>query len=53
MKMKILLTRKNGQVGDDLTQLLPRLGEVIAFDSQQPIEEVRRATRRNSAAGHC
>jgi dTDP-4-dehydrorhamnose reductase len=50
MKMKILLTGKNGQVGADLTQLLPRLGEVIAFDSQQlnltKLEEVRRAIRR-------
>ena len=50
MKMKILLTGKNGQVGAELTQLLPRLGEVIAFDSQQlnltKLEEVRRAIRR-------
>jgi dTDP-4-dehydrorhamnose reductase len=50
MKMKILLTGKNGQVGVDLTQLLPRLGEVIAFDSQQlnltMLEEIRRAIRR-------
>jgi dTDP-4-dehydrorhamnose reductase len=35
MKLKILLTGKNGQVGSDLAQLLPRLGEVVALDRQQ------------------
>ena len=34
MKLKILLTGKNGQVGGDLAQLLPRLGEVVALDRQ-------------------
>jgi len=32
MKTKILLTGKNGQVGGELLHLLPRLGEVAAFD---------------------
>ena len=35
MKPRILLTGKNGQVGHDLHNLLPRLGEVVAFDRQQ------------------
>jgi dTDP-4-dehydrorhamnose reductase len=35
MKPKILLTGKNGQLGDDLQQILPRLGEVIATDRAQ------------------
>ena len=35
MKPKILLTGKNGQLGDDLRQILPRLGEVIATDREQ------------------
>ena len=35
MKLKILLTGKNGQVGGDLAQLLPRLGEVTALDRRQ------------------
>jgi dTDP-4-dehydrorhamnose reductase len=35
MKPKILLTGKNGQLGDDLQQILPRLGEVIATDREQ------------------
>jgi dTDP-4-dehydrorhamnose reductase len=35
MKPKILLTGKNGQLGDDLRHLLPRLGEVIATDRDQ------------------
>jgi dTDP-4-dehydrorhamnose reductase len=30
MKPKILLTGKNGQLGDDLQHTLPRLGEVVA-----------------------
>jgi dTDP-4-dehydrorhamnose reductase len=35
MKPKILLTGKNGQLGDDLQQILPRLGGVIAADREQ------------------
>jgi dTDP-4-dehydrorhamnose reductase len=35
MKPKILLTGKNGQLGDDLRHMLPRLGEVIATDREQ------------------
>jgi dTDP-4-dehydrorhamnose reductase len=35
MKPKILLTGKNGQLGDDLQHMLPRLGEVIATDREQ------------------
>src|SRR6202451_210200 len=35
MKPKILLTGKNGQLGDDLQQMLPRLGEVIVTDREQ------------------
>lgn len=35
MKPKILLTGKNGQLGDDLQHMLPRLGEVIATDRKQ------------------
>jgi dTDP-4-dehydrorhamnose reductase len=35
MSPKILLTGKNGQVGADLAQLLPRLGEVVALDRRQ------------------
>lgn len=35
MKRKILLTGKTGQVGSELLHLLPRLGDVIAFDRQQ------------------
>jgi dTDP-4-dehydrorhamnose reductase len=35
MKPKILLTGKNGQLGDDLRQILPGLGEVIATDREQ------------------
>jgi dTDP-4-dehydrorhamnose reductase len=35
MKPKILLTGKNGQLGDDLQQILPGLGEVIATDLAQ------------------
>ncbi len=49
MKLRILLTGKNGQVGHDLHNLLPRLGEVVAFDRQhldlsQP-DEIRRVVR--------
>ena len=35
MKPKILLTGKNGQLGDDLQHLLPRLGDVVATDRRQ------------------
>src|SRR6202007_1707454 len=35
MKPRILLIGRNGQVGTDLTSLLPRLGEVIAPNRQQ------------------
>jgi dTDP-4-dehydrorhamnose reductase len=35
MRPKILLTGKNGQLGDDLLQVLPRLGEVIATGREQ------------------
>jgi dTDP-4-dehydrorhamnose reductase len=35
MKPKILLTGKNGQLGDDLHQILPRLSDVVATDRQQ------------------
>jgi dTDP-4-dehydrorhamnose reductase len=35
MKPKILLTGKNGQLGYDLEQILPGLGEVIATDREQ------------------
>ena len=35
MKPKILLTGKNGLLGDDLQQMLPRLGEVIVTDREQ------------------
>jgi dTDP-4-dehydrorhamnose reductase len=49
MNLKILLTGRNGQVGADLAQLLPRLGDVVALDRQQldllKPEEVRRAIR--------
>jgi dTDP-4-dehydrorhamnose reductase len=49
MKPKILLTGKNGQVGSELAQLLPRLGEVVALGRQQldlgNAEEIRRTIR--------
>jgi dTDP-4-dehydrorhamnose reductase len=35
MKPGILLLGRNGQVGTDLTLLLPRLGEVVALNRQQ------------------
>jgi dTDP-4-dehydrorhamnose reductase len=35
MKAKILLTGKNGQLGDDLQHILPRLGDVVATDRRQ------------------
>lgn len=35
MNRKILLTGKNGQLGDDLQHVLSRLGDVVATDRQQ------------------
>jgi len=35
MKPKILLTGKNGQLGDDLQHILPQLGDVVATDRRQ------------------
>ncbi len=35
MNHKILLTGKNGQLGDDLRHVLSRLGDVVATDRQQ------------------
>ena len=35
MKPKILLIGKNGQIGDDLRRILPRLGDVVATDREQ------------------
>jgi dTDP-4-dehydrorhamnose reductase len=47
MKYRILLTGKNGQVGSELAALLPRLGEVTAFDRHQldlsKSDQIRRA----------
>jgi len=49
MKHRILLTGKNGQVGAELAALLPRLGEVTAFDRHQldlsKPDRIRRAIR--------
>lgn len=49
MTPKILLTGKNGQVGHDLHNLLPRLGEVVALDRRQldlsQPDEIRRVIR--------
>lgn len=49
MTPKILLTGKNGQVGHDLHELLPRLGEVVALDRRQldlsQPDEIRRVIR--------
>jgi len=49
MKFRILLTGKNGQVGYELAALLPRLGEVVAFDHQRldlrKAEQIRRTIR--------
>jgi dTDP-4-dehydrorhamnose reductase len=49
MKYSILLTGKNGQVGAELAALLPRLGEVTAFDRHQldlsEPDQIRRAIR--------
>jgi len=49
MKPVILLTGKNGQVGGELLQLLPQLGEVVAFgrdqlDLSKP-DDIRRTIR--------
>jgi len=49
MKFRILLTGKNGQVGRELQNLLPRLGEVAAFGRQQldlaKPEQIRKVVR--------
>lgn len=49
MKYRILLTGKNGQVGAELAALLPRLGEVTAFDRHQldlsKPDQIRQAIR--------
>jgi dTDP-4-dehydrorhamnose reductase len=49
MKYRILLTGKNGQVGAELAAILPRLGEVTAFDRHQldllKPDQIRRAIR--------
>lgn len=49
MKLKILLTGNNGRVGAELTAILPRLGEVAAFNRQEldlcKPDEIRRAIR--------
>jgi dTDP-4-dehydrorhamnose reductase len=49
MKPKILLTGKNGQVGEELERLLPQLGEVVAFGRQEldlsNPEDIRRTIR--------
>lgn len=61
MKTKILLTGKNGQLGDDLQHMLPRLGDVVATDREhldlarpneirRVIREVRPAFIVNAAA---
>ncbi|HWZ56143.1 MAG TPA: sugar nucleotide-binding protein, partial [Verrucomicrobiae bacterium] len=49
MTKAILLIGSNGQVGRDLSEILPRIGEVTAFDRErldltQP-EEIRSAIR--------
>ena len=35
LKLKILLTGKNGQVGAELAAFLPRLGEVVSFERHE------------------
>jgi dTDP-4-dehydrorhamnose reductase len=61
MRLRILLTGKNGQVGAELAMELPRLGEVIALDRQQldlsrpadirrTIQEIRPSLIVNAAA---
>lgn len=50
MSLKILLTGKNGQIGHELSRLLPQLGEVVAldFDELDLLKpEVIRRTMRN------
>ena len=46
MKLRCLLTGKNGQVGREFQSLLPRLGEVIALDREQldlaKLDDIRR-----------
>jgi dTDP-4-dehydrorhamnose reductase len=46
MKPKILLIGKNGQLGDDLQHILPRLGDVVATDREQ-LDLSRHADIRN------
>jgi dTDP-4-dehydrorhamnose reductase len=49
MKLRILLTGKKGQIGAELAVLLPRLGEVAAFDRHEldlsNPDHIRRAIR--------
>ena len=49
MTLQILLTGRNGQVGRELSQLLPSLGEVVALDRSQldlgRPDEIRRLIR--------
>jgi dTDP-4-dehydrorhamnose reductase len=49
MTPRILLTGRNGQVGSELAQLLPRLGEVTALGRQEldllNIHDIRRAVQ--------
>lgn len=49
MNLKILLTGKNGQIGHELSWLLPELGDVVAFDLEDldllNPEEIRRSIR--------
>ena len=49
MKPKILLTGRNGQIGEELERLLPQLGEVVALGRQEldlsNSEEIRRTIR--------
>jgi dTDP-4-dehydrorhamnose reductase len=49
--LRILLIGKNGQVGGELTTLLPRLGRVLAFDRNQVDltnpTQIRQAIREN------
>jgi dTDP-4-dehydrorhamnose reductase len=49
MNLKILLTGKNGQIGHELSRLLPQLGDVVAVDFDEldllKPEEIRRVIR--------
>jgi len=49
MKLRILLTGKDGQVGAELAALLPRMAEVVAFDRREldlsKPDHLRRAIR--------